>query len=181
MLFCYQDLIRLASFNTVCLRDPTQMSPESGSGTPLKQLRLIARPSSSSPSWAAMPRNPPPHAAVGTPSTCSSSASYSPLVVLCPMQFCGQASLVDFFFVDFLVSLRFLWRFSGFASSQRAHAFVEDPARAMSLSRCAANLLAVKLVRVARGMEHGLALQAISPGLVDGALGEYHIFMLGPL
>ena len=98
MLFCYQDLIRLASFNTVCLRDPTQMSPESGSGTPLKQLRLIARPSSSSPSWAAMPRNPPPHAAVGTPSTCSSSASYSPLVVLCPMQFCGQASLVDFFF-----------------------------------------------------------------------------------
>ena len=37
MLFCYQDLIRLVSFNTVCLRDPTQMSPESGAGTPLKK------------------------------------------------------------------------------------------------------------------------------------------------
>ena len=80
-----------------------------------------------------------------------------------------------------IFNLRFLWRFSGFASSQRAHAFVEDPARAMSLSRCAANLLAVKLVRVARGMEHGLALQAISPGLLHSALGEDDIFVLGPL
>ena len=51
----------------------------------------------------------------------------------------------------------------------------------MSLSRCAANLLAVKLVRVARGMEHGLALQAISPGLLHSALGEDDIFVLGPL
>ena len=80
-----------------------------------------------------------------------------------------------------IFNLRFRWRCSGFASSQRAHAFVEDPARAMSLSRCAANLLAVKLVRVARGMEHGLALQAISPGLLHSALGEDDIFVLGPL
>ena len=107
-----------------------------------------------------MPPNSPPHAAVGTPSTCSSSASYS------------HASLVDCSFCRLPLS--------GFASSQRAHAFVEDPARAMSLSRCAANLLAVKLVRVAPGIEAGVALRAISSGLVDSALGEDHVLVRCP-
>ena len=49
------------------------------------------------------------------------------------------------------------------------------------VSLCNELLLGFKLVRIARGLEHGLALQAISPGLVGGALGEDHMFMLGPL
>ena len=65
-----------------------------------------------------------------------------------------------------IFNLRFLWRFSGFASSHRAHAFVGDPARAMSLSRCAANFS---------------ALQSIARGLVDSALGEDDVFVACPL
>ena len=49
------------------------------------------------------------------------------------------------------------------------------------VSLCNELLLGFKLVRIARGLEHGLALQAISPGLVGGALGEDHMFLLGPL
>ena len=51
----------------------------------------------------------------------------------------------------------------------------------MSLSRCAATLLAVKLVRVAPGIEDGVALRAISSGLVDSALGEDHVLVRCPL
>ena len=39
-------------------------------------------------------------------------------------------------------------------------------------------LLASKLVRVARGMEDGVPLKAISSGVVDNALGEDHVFVL---
>ena len=97
MLFCYQDLIRLVSFNTVCLRDPTQMSPESGAGTPLKKTASHRAP---------------------------------------------------FFFFSFL---------GGDASE-------------FSSARC-----------VAPGIEDGVALRAISSGLVDSALGEDHVLVRCPL
>ena len=41
-------------------------------------------------------------------------------------------------------------------------------------------LLALKLVRVARGIEDGVALQAISRGLVDNPLGEHHVVVVCP-
>ena len=97
------------------------------------------------------------------------------------MQFCGQASLVDFFFCRLPRIAQIPLAIFRIRFEPKGACLCEDPARAMSLSRCAANLLAVKLVRVARGMEHGLELQAISPGLLHSALGEDDIFVLGPL
>jgi hypothetical protein len=45
------------------------------------------------------------------------------------------------------------------------------------VSLCNELLLGFKLVRVASGIEDGVALQAISRGLVDSALGEDGVFV----
>ena len=49
------------------------------------------------------------------------------------------------------------------------------------VSLCSELLLGFKLVRVASGIEDGVALQAISRGLVDSALGEDDVFVVCPL
>ena len=49
------------------------------------------------------------------------------------------------------------------------------------VSLCSELLLGFKLVRVASGIEDGVALQAISRGLVDSALGEHHVVVVCPL
>ena len=46
---------------------------------------------------------------------------------------------------------------------------------------CSELLLGFKLVRVASGIEDGVALQAISRGLVDSALGEDDVYVVCPL
>ena len=49
------------------------------------------------------------------------------------------------------------------------------------VSLCSELLLGFKLVRVASGIEDGVALQAISSGLVASALGEDDVFVTCPL